>query len=58
MTMWKGDYDLRLNLSHVVPIEVKTFLVQPGPIPDRKGVVRADTKRGLGSINKQNQREN
>ena len=28
------------------------------PVKDQKGFVRAITKRGLGSINKQNQREN
>ena len=28
------------------------------PVKDQKGFVRANTKRGLGSINKQNQREN
>ena len=28
------------------------------PVKDQKDFVRANTKRGLGSINKQNQREN
>ena len=28
------------------------------PVKDHKGFVQANTKRGLGSINKQNQREN
>ena len=28
------------------------------PVKDQKGFVRANTKGGLGSINKQNQREN
>ena len=28
------------------------------PVKDQKGFVRANAKRGLGSINKQNQREN
>ena len=28
------------------------------PVKDQKGFVRANTKRGLGSINKQNEREN
>ena len=28
------------------------------PVKDQKGFVRAITKRGLGSINKQNEREN
>ena len=28
------------------------------PVKDQKGFVRVNTKRGLGSTNKQNQREN
>ena len=28
------------------------------PVKDQKGFVRANTKRGLGSINKQNEWEN
>ena len=28
------------------------------PVKDQKGFVRANTKRGLGSINRQNQPEN
>ena len=28
------------------------------PVKDQKGFVRANTKRGLGFINKQNEREN